>query len=175
MQDDEVRFSVFNVVRHPAESDACFMIEAVEAIVSSQSGLTDPLETSLVQNAKEELSEEAEEYMKWMDSFMPNRRKYYEPLEKNTQTSVSSIERPPQLEQKPLPSHLMYAYLGESSSLLIIISASLTVLEEEKRWRVLRDHKDVIRWSLANLKGIHPSMCMHRILLEDGHKPSVEA
>ena len=48
VQDDEVRFSVFNVVRHPIESDACFMIEAVEAIVSSQSGLTDPLETSLV-------------------------------------------------------------------------------------------------------------------------------
>ena len=51
-------------MRHPAESDACFMIETVEAIVSSQSGLTDPLETSLMQNAKEELSEEAKEYVK---------------------------------------------------------------------------------------------------------------
>ena len=69
VQDDEVRFSVFNVMRHQAESDACFMIEVVEAIVSSQSGLTDPLEASLMQNAKEELSEEAEEYVKWMDSF----------------------------------------------------------------------------------------------------------
>ena len=48
MQDDEVRFSVFNTVRHPEESDAWFMIEAVEAIVPSQSGLTDPLEASLV-------------------------------------------------------------------------------------------------------------------------------
>ena len=35
VQDDEVRFSVFNAVRHPAESNACFMIEAVEAIVPS--------------------------------------------------------------------------------------------------------------------------------------------
>ena len=77
VQDDEVRFSVFNVMRHPAESDACFMIEAVEAIVSSQSGLTDPLETSLVQNEKEELCEEAKKYVKWLDSFQPNRRKYY--------------------------------------------------------------------------------------------------
>ena len=40
---------------------------------------------------------------------------------------------------------------------------------------MLRDHKDAIGWSLADLKGIRPSMCMHRILLEDGHKPSVEA
>ena len=48
MQDDEVGFNVFNVVRHLVESDQCFMIEVMEAIVSSQSGLIDPLETSLV-------------------------------------------------------------------------------------------------------------------------------
>ena len=59
MQDNEVRFSVFNVVRYTVESNACFMIEVVEAIASSQSGLIDPLETSLVQNVKEELSKEA--------------------------------------------------------------------------------------------------------------------
>ena len=70
-----------------------------------------------MQNAKEELSEEAEEYVKWMDSFQPNRRKYYEPLGENTRTSVPSVERPPQLEQNPLLSHLRYAYLGESSTL----------------------------------------------------------
>ena len=40
---------------------------------------------------------------------------------------------------------------------------------------MLRDHKDAIGWSLADLKGIRPSMCMHRILLEEGHRPSVEA
>ena len=59
VQDDEVRFSVFNAVRHLVESDACSMIKAVEAIVAGQSGLIDPLETSLVQNDKEELGEEA--------------------------------------------------------------------------------------------------------------------
>ena len=59
VQDDEVRFGVFNAVRHLVESDACSMIKAVETIVASQSGLIDPLETSLVQNDKEELGEEA--------------------------------------------------------------------------------------------------------------------
>ena len=48
VQDEEVRFNVFNVVRHLAESDVCLMIDAMEAIVSSQSGLTSPLETSLM-------------------------------------------------------------------------------------------------------------------------------
>ena len=57
----------------------------------------------------------------------------------------------------------------------MIISASLTELEEEKLLRVLRDHRNALGWSLADLKGIHPSMCMHRILLKEGYKPSVEA
>ena len=48
MQEDEVKFNMFKAVRHPAESDTCFMTEIVEAIVSSLSGLTDPLEASLV-------------------------------------------------------------------------------------------------------------------------------
>ena len=79
------------------------------------------------------------------------------------------------MDQKPLPSHLKYAYLGVASTLPVIISASLTKLEEEKLLRVLRDHRNALGWSLADLKGIRPSMCMHRILLEEGYKPSVEA
>ena len=175
VQDDEVKFNLFKAVRHPKKSDTCFIVETIEAIVSSQSGLTNPLEASLVQSDPEKLGEEAKEYVKWMDSFKTNRRKYYEPLGENTQTSVSSFEQSPKMEQKPLPSHLRYAYLRNASTLPVIISASLIATEEDKLLRILRDHKDVLGWSLDDLKGIRPSMCMHRILLEDGHKPSVEA
>ena len=54
VQDDEVKFNAFEAVRHPTESDTCFMIETVEAIVFSQSGPTNSLETSLVQSESEE-------------------------------------------------------------------------------------------------------------------------
>ena len=74
VQDDEVKFSVFDAIRHPVEGESCFMIETIATIVSSQSDLTGPLETSLMQEDQEELCEEAEGYVKWMDSFVPNRR-----------------------------------------------------------------------------------------------------
>ena len=48
VQEDEVKFNVFEAMKHPAESDTCFMVEAVEAIVSRQSGLIDPLDASLL-------------------------------------------------------------------------------------------------------------------------------
>ena len=79
------------------------------------------------------------------------------------------------MEQKPLPSHLRYAYLGDAFTLSVIISVSLIVEKEDKLLRVLRDHKDALGWFLTDFKGIRPSMCMHRILLEDDHKPLVES
>ena len=88
---------MFDAIGHLAESDSCFVVETMEAIMSSHSGLIDPLETSLVQDEQEILCKEAEGYVKWMDSFEPNRRKYYEPLGENTQRSVPSFEKP-QLE-----------------------------------------------------------------------------
>ena len=110
-----------------------------------------------------------------MDSFKPNRRKYFESLGENTKTLVPSFEQPPKMKKKPLPSHLKYAYLRTASTLPVIISTSLTEIEEDKLLRVLRDHKNALGWSLVDLKGIRLSMCIYRILLEDGHKPSVEA
>ena len=109
-----------------------------------------------------------------MDSFQPNRRKYFKSLGENNKTPLQSVKQPSKMEQNPLSSHLKYAYLGTASTLPVIILASLIEIEEDKLLRVLRDHKNALGWSLADLKGIRPSMCMHRILLEDGHKPSVE-
>ncbi|CAN6695169.1 unnamed protein product [Malus baccata var. baccata] len=81
----------------------------------------------------------------------------------------------PTLELKPLPSHLKYVFLGEDQTLPVIISSSLTAQEEDKLIRVLKEHKYAIGWTLADIKGISPTTCMHRILLEEGTKPSREA
>ena len=79
-----------------------------------------------------------------MDSFEPNRRKYFESLSENTKTPMPSVEQPPKMKQKPLPSHLKYAYLGNASALPVNISASLTAIEEDKLLKVLRDHKNTL-------------------------------
>jgi len=52
----------------------------------------------------------------------------------------------------------------------VIISASLVAEQEEKLLLVLKKHKKAIGWTLAEIPGISPSSCMHRILLEDGAK-----
>ncbi|CAN6562541.1 unnamed protein product [Malus baccata var. baccata] len=60
-------------------------------------------------------------------------------------------------------------------TLPVIVSSSLTALEEEKLIRVLKENKTAIGWTLADIKGISPTTCMHHIFLEEGAKPTREA
>ena len=83
--------------------------------------------------------------------------------------------QPPSLELKPLPEHLKYVYLGENKTFPVIITSSLNQVQEERLIRVLRMYKNAIGWTIADIKGISPTMCMHRILLEEGSKPTREA
>ncbi|XP_024031896.1 uncharacterized protein LOC112094657 [Morus notabilis] len=176
VQEEEVIFNVFNAIKYPEASDSCFRIDEVEAIVSNHVDQSDPLEASLLQSDSSIMEdEEVIEYLWWMDSIELKRRKYFEALGQSSSHPMRSIEKLPNLELKPSPAYLRYAYLGESSTLPVIISLILSQEEEDKLLRVLRDHKFAIGWSLADIKGIRPSMCMHRMLLEDNIKPSVEA
>ncbi|CAN6695194.1 unnamed protein product [Malus baccata var. baccata] len=76
---------------------------------------------------------------------------------------------------KPLQSHLKYIFLGENETLPTIIYSSLTAQKEEKLMRVLKEFKSALGWTLADIKGISPTTCMHHIFLEEGAKPTREA
>ncbi|XP_075483720.1 uncharacterized protein LOC142523873 [Primulina tabacum] len=71
----------------------------------------------------------------------------------------SSIEEPPTLELKPLPPHLKYVYLD---------------VMEDKLLKVFEAHKSEFAWKVADIRGINPSVCMHKILMEDEYSPLVQ-
>ncbi|XP_070007289.1 uncharacterized protein [Nicotiana sylvestris] len=70
---------------------------------------------------------------------------------KKTPPTKPLIEKPPVLELKPLPLHLRCNTGG-------------ALKKKESNWMV----------SLADIRGISPAFCMHKIILEDDAKPSVE-
>jgi len=72
---------------------------------------------------------------------------------------------------KPLPDNLKYVFIGDNNTFHVIIAKGLTSAQEEKLVKLLCDHKTTIGWTLANIKGVSPSMCMQHILLEDNAKP----
>ena len=90
----------------------------------------------------------------------------FEDLGERPPKPIPSVEKSPDLELKPLPTHLEYAFLGEGSTLPVVISSDLTPEEEKKLLLVLREYKSALGWSIAYIKGRSPSICMHKILLE---------
>ncbi|KAK8619595.1 hypothetical protein V6N13_135877 [Hibiscus sabdariffa] len=99
--------------------------------------------------------------------------KYFEPL--NYTNEKSSEGQLPKLELKTLPEQLKYVYLGINNTLPVIISSKLQPEQEEKLTTVLRQHRQALGWSIADIKDISPTICMHKILLEENHKPTVDA
>ncbi|KAI3773993.1 hypothetical protein L1987_48534 [Smallanthus sonchifolius] len=85
-----------------------------------------------------------------------------------------SIEDPPPVELKELPIHLEYAFLVGESRLPVIIASDLTSDEKERLLEVLKHHKQAIAWRIMDIKGINPSFCTHKILMEDDYKPAVQ-
>ncbi|GJV63723.1 reverse transcriptase domain-containing protein [Tanacetum coccineum] len=83
----------------------------------------------------------------------------------------SSIDDPPELELKDLPSHLEYAFLEDTNKLPIIIAKNLKDDEKAHLLKVLKSHKRAIAWKIFDIKGIDPQFCTHKILKEDDFKP----
>lgn len=77
------------------------------------------------------------------------------------------------LSSRPSPAHFKYEYL-EDNSKPIIISSSLIGEMEEQLLGVLRKHKKTIAWAISHIKGLSPSIVMHKILMEDNRKPKVQ-
>ncbi|KAL4302128.1 hypothetical protein GQ457_10G011830 [Hibiscus cannabinus] len=50
----------------------------------------------------------------------------------------------------------------------------LQIDQEERLIATLRQHKEALGWTIADIKGISPTICMHKILLDENHKPTVD-
>ena len=53
----------------------------------------------------------------------------------------------------------------------VIISANLSEHEEERLLKTLKKHRAAIGYTLDDLKGISPTLCQHKINLEEDAKP----
>ncbi|XP_060969853.1 uncharacterized protein LOC133037061 [Cannabis sativa] len=176
VQGEEVVFIVLKAMTYPKASDNCFFIDLIDTIVNEKKLIDDPLELSLIEDdLTEQEGKEVMEYVKWLDSYGPLNRKYYEELGVVPKELAPSTEKPPELELKVLPNHLRYEFLGEDKKLPVTVSASLSDVETDRLLRVLRAHNKAIAWTLGDVKGISPSTVMHRILMEEGAKPTIDA
>ena len=84
------------------------------------------------------------------------------------------VKTPDGLVLKQLPLHLRYSFLGDDERKPVIVSSDLTKEEDQKLHEVFRQHQSAFACSISDIKGISPSICMHKILMGDDYKPIVK-
>ncbi|KAL2231178.1 UNVERIFIED_CONTAM: Retrovirus-related Pol polyprotein from transposon 17.6 [Sesamum indicum] len=183
-----IRFNIYESMRYPTDLPTALLVDIFEPFVqeSIAIGSDDHVKYALEESLTLEKAKILEENMIIDPNIgdtifelealriLPTNTAFIKLPHSHTKI-VPSILQAPALELKQLPKHLKYAFLGENKTLPVIISSKLTDLEEEKLIRVLREFREAIGWTIADIKGLSPSTCMHRILLEECTKPSREA
>ncbi|CAN6685873.1 unnamed protein product [Malus baccata var. baccata] len=194
-----VNFNLSDSIKYPSEDHSCFSIDIMDSLAQGYlDDLNDDALEKVITRGMELKTEGADssvthgihglvhamppsedliEVVAALESSPKLDGKYTtrESIPISTNKLLPSIIQAPILELKPLPSHLKYIFLGENETLPAIISSSLTAQEEEKLLRVLKEFKSALGWTLADIKGISPTTCMHHIFLEEGAKPTREA
>lgn len=87
---------------------------------------------------------------------------HFEELSLRDFKPLPSYVQPPKLELKPLPLHLMCAFLSEEEILPVVISFHLDKDQKKNLLNVLRGHKGAMKWTITNIKGISPLVCTHK-------------
>ncbi|CAM8954580.1 unnamed protein product [Rhodiola kirilowii] len=172
-------FDIFRAMKHPMEFEEVHTLDALDDLVQEvqPEPRADPLEAIL--NGAESLYELTKDLHKTVahltisEPLTPEYEVNEVKLFKSN-TFLPSVMQAPKIELKPLPRHLKYTFLGDNNTLPVIIKSGLEAGQERSLIKVLRQHKLAIGWTLADLRGVSPAVCMHRILLEDGAKPSRE-
>ena len=72
-----------------------------------------------------------------------------------------------QLDLKPLPVELKYAFLEENKQCPVVISSLLTTPQDDNLLHLLKMNKQAFGWTISDLKGINPTICTHHIYLEE--------
>ncbi|CAM8890380.1 unnamed protein product [Rhodiola kirilowii] len=172
-------FDIFRAMKHPMEFEEVHTLDTLDDLVQEVQlePRADPLEAIL--NAAEhsyELTEGLQEMLAHLTILEPLTPGYEVNEVKlfKSNTFLPTVIQAPKIELKPLPGHLKYTFLGDNNTLPVIIKSGLEAGQERSLIKVLRHHKLAIGWTLADLRGVSPAVCMHRILLEDGAKPSRE-
>ncbi|GJZ87031.1 reverse transcriptase domain-containing protein [Tanacetum coccineum] len=178
----EVIFNINQSMKKPnTEEDECYRIHDLDTVI--QSAAQELLEN---ENLEDDIIQPNSENH-GRDSEIPIRRinhintPYPHEIHKHEETlcehlystiAIEIDEKKPEL--KDLPSHLKYAYLKGDKSCLVIISSKLTGKEKTSLLQVLEKRKGAIAWKMSDIKGISPTFCTHKILMEESFKPVIQ-
>ncbi|XP_048618623.1 uncharacterized protein LOC125589950 [Brassica napus] len=191
-KDHILHFDIKEMMKKPTTQGEIFYIDEMDALAddfleelaiedSLQHALTIERETQMIENKEsDELVRRLDVHLEedGKDEFMelPQMTQHAASadIQENLHEADWSELKAPKVELKPLPHGVRYAFLGPNETYPVIVSSELTENELSMLLNELKKYRKALGYSLDDIKGISPSLCMHRIHLEDESKTSIE-
>ena len=178
VNDQQVTFNVLNAMKSPNQVEDCNFINVVDfATTKKLNSCYSKEEINTVTFEEFEDKDPKAADIAWSEEKQPIRDdNHFESLNlsnREVKSYVPFIKSPHVLELKHLPLHLKYVYLGDNKTLSVIISSSLKTDQENSLVDILERYNKAIGWTIAQIKGISPSICRHKLLLEDCNNNSI--
>ncbi|GKA49142.1 reverse transcriptase domain-containing protein [Tanacetum coccineum] len=167
-------FNINYAMKHSyLNDDTCFSIDVIDkileedfdALLNEGSEILHSIEGTILE---EKLFVEFDEFMEITadeNSESDTEEPQFEKTNFNTDYKIkTSLKEPPtDLELKPLPDNLDYAFLEEPFFLSVIISSQLSEENKNKLISILKKHKQAFSWKTTYIPGICPSFYKHKI------------
>ncbi|PHT52209.1 hypothetical protein CQW23_06671 [Capsicum baccatum] len=179
LNDEMVRFDVCKAMKHPSDmnvfsvADICYKDEKELSIEKQLSD--EPLYAALLHFK----SEDVEDHEKTACALTGIKSYSHAPkkldLDLTNQpspTAKTSIEEPPVLESKEFPSYLRDASLGSGNTLSMSVAADLSEQHVEALISALKRYKRAMGWTIDDIIGISPGICMHKSHLKEDCMPT---
>ena len=160
----------------PTLNDTCCGVDLLERALNHEAMtrhyVEDPLEASLIDYHMTDSQSGEREYARLLDASTAYMRRQspQEVLSMEEGASKEKKKSALQVEVKPLPSHLTYEF--RDSDHMFPISTKPNGLQLVKLLDVLSKHRGVIGYNIDDIKGLSPSLYMHHIFLDEGHRAS---
>jgi hypothetical protein len=162
-------YNFLRVSKHSSPFPPEDEVEEVDSLCFVET-LKDPLQRVMENQVNDQQDEELEEATKGL-----------QPQDGSVEEEKFDIggikPKEPQVSEvdlKPLPKGLRYDFFGLDKTYLVIVSDKLSPEENEKLLNLLNKHRNVIGYSINDLKGLSLAFCTHRIPMEDQCKPIVD-
>ncbi|RDX74450.1 Retrovirus-related Pol polyprotein, partial [Mucuna pruriens] len=156
--DTLVQFNIFEAIKHPTEDHSLFGIDLIDELVE---------EIFQLDHSNKEISNLAGDTELIGCLWSPKEEVDYD--------EVWEVHNLSNFEDN----NIDLADLSQKAELIKLLDQvckygnpdNLPQEQEDKLLSVLRQHKKAIGWKLSDLPRINPSICMHRILMEEESKP----
>ncbi|XP_070025788.1 uncharacterized protein [Nicotiana sylvestris] len=163
VNDEEVTFQASKGMKLPHEYESISVIDVVDEVedavkIKMEEQCLGEVLTAILVNFD---GEDIEGYMESVNALEGLESYTYAPaklsldLENRATTPAKpSIIEPPQLELKALLPPLRYKFLGSNDTLPVIVSSLLNDVQVEQLLEVLKEHRQAIGWTIADIRGI---------------------